>query len=174
MIRAIVGTVAVLAGFAVVETSVDASTGFAGSCKASDAHILLHAGETLAVRSAPTPGGSVLGTLEAQKGAEGLAVVTLTGSRSGWARIALNSKEYSAADGSVARFGWIPADLLLVNSASEGRTTLLNNPGLLGSEIGQIEGAKAFRVLGCRGEFLHVINAEQGNVWIDRWSAKAG
>ena len=41
MMRAIIGTVAVLAGFGVVEQSVDASTGLAGSCKATQAYALL-------------------------------------------------------------------------------------------------------------------------------------
>ena len=26
-----------------------------------------------------------------------------------------------------------------------------------------------FRVLGCRGDWLQVINARHGNVWIDKW-----
>ena len=41
MIRAIVGTVAVLAGFAVLERSVDASTGQAGLCTPTEAYALL-------------------------------------------------------------------------------------------------------------------------------------
>ena len=48
MMRAVIGTVAVLAGFAVLEDSVDASTGLAGSCKAAQAYALLPAGEQLA------------------------------------------------------------------------------------------------------------------------------
>jgi len=45
MIRAVIGTVSVLAGFAVLEQSVDASTGLAGSCKATQAYALLQANE---------------------------------------------------------------------------------------------------------------------------------
>ena len=47
MIRAIVGTVAVLAGFAVLERSVDASTGQAGSCTPTEAYALLPRGEVV-------------------------------------------------------------------------------------------------------------------------------
>jgi hypothetical protein len=43
----------------------------------------------------------------------------------------------------------------------------------MGQAIGKIEGQDTrFRVLGCRGDWLQVINAQQGNVWIDRWCAK--
>ena len=43
----------------------------------------------------------------------------------------------------------------------------------MGREMGKVEGRDMqFRVLGCRGEWLQVINAEKGNVWIDRWCAK--
>ena len=175
MIRAIIGTVAVLAGFAVVENSVDASTGVAGSCKASETFVMLRPGEQLPVRAAPTPGAVVVGAFATQDMSRdvALSVVTLIGSRSGWARIALNSRDYSALDGSAARYGWIPADQLLVDTRADMPTTMKNNPGLLGSTVGRIEGQKTFRVLGCRGEFLHVINAQQGNVWIDHWSAEA-
>jgi len=175
MIRAIIGTVAVLAGFAVVESSVDASTGVPGSCKASDTYVMLRPGEPLAVHAAPTPGAIVVGVLAAQDSQRQpvLSVVTLTGSRSGWARIALNSEDYTAVDGSPARYGWIPADMLLVSTRAGTATTVRDNPGLLGSTLGHIDGGQTFRVLGCSGELLHVINAQQGNVWIDRWSAKA-
>ncbi len=164
MIRAIIGTVAVLAGFAVVETSVDASTGFAGSCKASETYVLLRPGEPLVVHAAPSPGAAVVEELVSQDATK--SIVTLTGSRSGWARIALDSK----AD-APARFGWIPADLLLVDTHADGPTTARTYPGMLGSQVARFEGHETFRVLGCRGEFLHVINARQGNVWIDRWCA---
>src|SRR6478609_490097 len=63
MIRAIIGTVAVLAGFGVVEQSVDASTGLAGSCKATQAYALLPPGEQLPVRALPTLDGKVVGAL---------------------------------------------------------------------------------------------------------------
>ncbi len=176
MIRAIIGTVAVLAGFAVVENSVDASTGVPGSCRSSETYIMLRPGEQLPVRAAPTPGAVVVGALATQDMTQEAAasVVTLTGSRSGWARIALNSREYTAIDGSPALYGWIPADMLLVSTRAGVATTVRDNPGLLGSTLGHIEGGRTFRVLGCRGEYLHVINAQQGNVWIDHWSAKAG
>jgi hypothetical protein len=101
-----------------------------------------------------------------------LSVVTLTASRSGWARIALNSRDYTAVDGSPARYGWIPADMLLVDTRADTPTLVRDNPGLLGSTLGHIESFQTFRVLGCRGEFLHVINAREGNVWIDRWCAR--
>lgn len=52
MIRAIIGTVAVLAGFVVVETSTD--TGSAGSCKMMRADPLLYRSEQQApARTAP-------------------------------------------------------------------------------------------------------------------------
>ena len=57
-IRAIIGTVAVLAGLAVLERSVDASTGQAGTCKPTQAYALLHRGETIVVRAQPTPEGT--------------------------------------------------------------------------------------------------------------------
>ncbi len=175
MIRAMIGTVAVLAGFAVVESSVDASTGLAGSCRPSEAYILLQPGQQVPVRAEPTPaaaGGGALATQDMSSD-RALSVVALTGSRSGWARIALNSRDYTAIAGASAQYGWIPADLLLVSSRGDGPTTMLSRPGLLGVEIGRVEANHTFRVLGCRGELLHVINSGEGNVWIDRWSAKA-
>ena len=63
MMRAVIGTVAVLAGFAVLEDSVDASTGLAGSCKVAQAYALMPAGEQLAVRATPTPEGAVVGMI---------------------------------------------------------------------------------------------------------------
>src|SRR5438067_9237363 len=66
MIRAIIGTVAVLAGFVVVENSVDASTGLSGSCKATQAYALLRPGEQLPIRAVPTPDGKVVGELSTQ------------------------------------------------------------------------------------------------------------
>ena len=53
-IRAIIGTVAVLAGLAVLERSVDASTGQAGSCTATQAYALLQPGEAVPVRLEPS------------------------------------------------------------------------------------------------------------------------
>ena len=53
MIRAMIGTVAVLAGFAVVERSVDASTGQGGTCSPVDTYALVQPGESLAVRAEP-------------------------------------------------------------------------------------------------------------------------
>ena len=177
MIRAMIGTVAVLAGFAVLEPSVDASTGLAGTCKATQAYAVLHPGEPVEVRAQPTPEGTVVGILATQASATTLAnsVVTLTGSQSGWARIALNSaKDYAALDAAKPRqYGWIPADLLAVDSRIDGPITVYDRPGLMGGEIGRIEhDDMKFRVLGCRGEWLQVINATKGNVWIDRWCAK--
>jgi hypothetical protein len=175
MIRAIIGTVAVLAGFAVVETSVDASTGIGGSCKAAQAYALLQPGEQLPVRAVPTPEGKVIGALATTNVKADLAasVVTVVGSQSGWARIALGGKDYTAIDGSAQQFGWIPADLLTVDTRLEGPITTWSRPGLLGVELGRIEGDdQKFRVLGCRGDWLQVINAKRGNVWIDRWCAK--
>ena len=29
-----------------------------------------------------------------------------------------------------------------------------------------------FRVLGCRGTWLQVVNARHGHVWIDKWCAR--
>lgn len=177
MIRAMIGTVAVLAGFAVLERSVDASTGLAGTCKATQAYAVLHPGEPVEVRAQPTPEGTVVGVLATEASGMTLAnsVVTLTGSQSGWARIALASaKDYAALDATKPRqYGWIPADLLAVDSRIDGPITVYDRPGLMGGEIGRIEhDDMKFRVLGCRGEWLQVINATKGNVWIDRWCAK--
>src|SRR3954469_2189056 len=175
MMRAIIGTVAVLAGFGVVEQSVDASTGLAGSCKATQAYALLHAGEQMAVRATPTPEGVVIGALAPRNMTAELSpsVVTMVGSQSGWARIALGGADYTAAPGSQRQFGWIPADQLAVDSRLDGPVTIYSRPGLMGREMGKVENRDMqFRVLGCRGEWLQVINAEKGNVWIDRWCAK--
>ena len=70
MIRAVIGTVAVLAGFAVVERSSDASTGQAGSCKITQAYALLHPGEQVPVRAQPTPEAPVVGALATQNMSE--------------------------------------------------------------------------------------------------------
>jgi hypothetical protein len=175
MIRAVIGTVSVLAGFAVLEQSVDASTGLAGSCKATQAYALLQAREALPVRATPTPEGTVIGALASPDPSREVSpsTVTITGSQSGWARIALGGADYTALDGSRRQYGWVPADALAVSSRLEGNVTMFNRPGLLGQEIGKIKNENLqFRVLGCRGEWLQVINAEKGNVWIDRWCSK--
>ena len=175
MIRAIIGTVAVLAGFAVLENSVDASTGQAGSCRATQAYALLHPGEQLPIRAVPTPEGKVVGALATKNMTAALStsLVTVVGSQSGWARIALGGKDYTAIDGTPQQFGWVPADLLTVDTRIDGAITTYSRPGLLGVALGRIEGEdQKFRVLGCRGDWLQVINATRGNVWIDRWCAK--
>jgi hypothetical protein len=182
MIRAIIGTVAVLAGFAVLEQSVDASTGQAGSCKATQAYALLRAGDRIEVRALPTPEAAVIGEIVAPGGGRDLvaSVVSLNSSQSGWARIALTSTAdfhgLPASGGAKQiNYGWIPADLLTVDSRVDGQITTYSRPGLLGHPTGQIsEQNEKFRVLGCRGEWLQVINASQGNTWIDRWCSKAG
>jgi hypothetical protein len=174
MIRAIIGTVAVLAGFAVVENAGNASTGPAGACRATQAYALLHPGEPVPVRAAPTPEALVVGTLSTRSSAGDIvaSVVTLTGSQSGWVRIALNSRDYTAVDGKPHGYGWVPADLLAVDSRLDGTVTVYDRPGLLGSVIKRINGEdEKFRVLGCSGDLLRVINAKRGNVWIDRWCA---
>lgn len=174
MMRAIIGTVAVLAGFAVVETSSGASTSLAGSCKAVQAYALLQPGERIPVRAEPTPGGAVVGTLAAKGAAEGAAAsfVTLTGSQSGWVRIILPA-QYPTGDATGGDSGWIPADRLAVDTRLDGEVTLYTRPDLLGSATARLhDHEQRFRVLGCRDAMLRVINAEQGNVWIDRWCAR--
>ena len=176
-IRAIIGAIAVLAGYAVLEQSVDASTGQAGSCKSVQAYALLHRGETLAVRSQPAPDAPVVGMLNARASGPELqaSVVVLNSSQSGWARIYLaQSKDFIAADGSAPRqFGWVPADLLTVDARVDGPITVYDRPGLLGGKIGSIEGEDMkFRVLGCRGTWLQVVNSSYGNVWIDKWCGR--
>ena len=176
MLRAIIGTAAVLAGFAVLERSVDASTGHAGSCTATQAYALLQRGEMVPVRAEPTPQAAVIGTLagRAAKGEQARSEVTITGSQSGWARIALNTAQgYAATDAAPQSFGWVPADLLTVDARVEGTITAYDRPGLLGSAVATIEGDDMkFRVLGCRGPWLQVVNARHGNVWIDKWCAR--
>ena len=174
MIRAIIGTVSVLTGFAVVEHSVDASTGLAGSCKATQAYALLQPGQPLQVRATPTPEGVVIGSIATRDMSREVSTssVSLVGSQAGWARIALGGADYTAVDGK-RQVGWVPADSLAVSSRLDGDVTMFTKPGLLGQAIGKIKGENLqFRVLGCRGEWLQVINAEKGNVWIDRWCAK--
>ena len=130
------------------------------------------------VRVEPTPQAAVIGTLSAHRGGNaGLArtVVTITGSQSGWARIALNSaSDYSAAGGGAGQsHGWIPADLLTVDARVDGAITVYSRPGLMGQAVATIEGVDMkFRVLGCRGNWLQVINARHGNVWIDKWCSR--
>jgi hypothetical protein len=180
MLRAIIGTAAVLAGFGVLERSVDASTGYAGSCTATQAYALLQRGEMVSVRAEPTLQAAVIGTLSgraashATKGGElARSEVTIMGSQSGWARIALNTTQGYAASASSQSFGWVPADLLTVDARVDGTITVYDRPGLLGSAVATIEGDDMkFRVLGCRGSLLQVVNARHGNVWIDKWCAR--
>jgi hypothetical protein len=174
MIRAIIGTAAVLAGFVVLEQSVDASTGLAGSCKAAQAYALLQPGHPLLVRATPTPEGVVVGALLSHDISREVATprVTMISSQSGWARIALGGADYTAVDGQ-RQFGWVPADSLAVSSQVDGQVGMFTKPGLLGQQIGKMKDEDLqFRVLGCRGEWLQVINAEKGNIWIDRWCAR--
>ena len=175
MIRAIIGTLAVLAGFGVLERSVDASTGHAGSCVATQAYALLQPGEVLPVRLEPSLQGATIGTLSDRSGqALDRTQVTITGSQSGWARIALNAAPGYTDDGAGKQaFGWVPADLLMVDSRVDGPITVYSRPGLLGGQIATIENADMkFRVLGCRGSWLQVVNASHGNVWIDKWCGR--
>ncbi len=176
-IRAIIGTVAVLAGFAVLERSVDASTGQAGSCKATQAYAQMHPGDRIVVRAQPTPEAAIVGMLSADDKIDlTTAVVTLNSSMSGWARISLaTAQDYTALDATAPRsFGWIPADLLTVDSRVDGEITTYSRPSLIGVVTGKIARSdEKFRVLGCRGELLQVINASQGNTWIDKWCSKA-
>lgn len=175
MMRAIIGTAAVLAGFAVLEDSVDASTGLAGSCKAAQAYALLPAGEQLAVRAAPTPEGTVVGMIVPREmaTAEDLTATTVTmiSSQAGWARIIVGGTNYAAADNAPRQTGWIPADTLSVDTHLGTPAKIFSRPGLLGQEIGKAQDMQ-FRVLGCKGAFLQVINADKGNVWLDRWCAR--
>ena len=176
MLRAIIGTVAVLAGFDVLERSVDASTGHAGSCTATQAYALLQPGELMPVRAEPTQQAAVIGTLSGRAAKAELArsQVTIMGSQSGWARIALNTAQGYAADSAAPQsFGWVPADLLTVDARVDGTIKAYDRPDLLGSPIATIEGDDMkFRVLGCRGSWLQVVNARVGHVWIDKWCAR--
>ena len=180
MIRAIVGTIAVLAGFAVLERSVDASTGLSGTCTPTQAYATLHRGEIVPVRAVPTPEGTVIGSLAGRSGSKAdpaRSVVTVAASQSGWARIALSTAaDYRAAEAGTAQpYGWVPADLLAVDARVDGPITVYDRPGMLGRALTTIEGDDMkFRVLGCRGAWLQVINARHGNVWIDKWCAKEG
>jgi hypothetical protein len=177
MIRAIVGTVAVLAGFAVLERSVDASTGQAGSCTPTEAYAVLPRGEAVPVRVDPTPQAAVIGTLSGRRGSADLtrATVVITGSQNGWARIELATAQHYSAGARVRSHGWIPADLLAVDARVDGVITVYDWPGLMGHVLTTIEGDDMkFRVLGCRSDLLQVINARHGNVWIDKWCAREG
>jgi hypothetical protein len=175
MMRAVIGTVAVLAGFAVLEDSVDASTGLAGSCKAAQAYALLPAGEQLAVRAAPTPDGAVVGMIVPREMATAqdlsATTVTMVSSQAGWARIVVGGPNYSATDSAPRQTGWIPADALSVDTHLDKPVKIFSRPGLLGHDLGKAQDMQ-FRVLGCKGEFLQVINADKGNVWLDHWCAR--
>ena len=76
--------------------------------------------------------------------------------------------------GSTSRqFGWVPADLLTVDARIDGAITTYSRPGLLGHPTGRIENENGqFRVLGCRGDWMQVINERHGNTWIDKWCAR--
>jgi hypothetical protein len=176
MLRAIIGTVAVLAGFGVLERSVDASTGQAGTCTATQAYALLPRGETVSVRAEPTPQAAVIGNLVGRRidGSDlTRSEVTITGSTNGWARIALNTAPGYNAAGASPSFGWLPADLLMVDTRVDGIITVYDMPGWLAGQLATIQGDDIrFRVLACRGTWLQVVNARHGNVWIDKWCAR--
>lgn len=186
MIRGIIGTLAVLAAFAVIETSSGASTGSLNlggdTCTPAQAYALLQPGEGLAIRAEPTPHGEVIGhlsVLDAADDAPLVVTVTLTASQSGWARIALqpSAREFSAAGDAAPSpapsHGWMPADLLTVDARVDGPIAMHSRPGLMGRALGTIRNDTVkFRVLGCRGAWLQVINARDGNVWIDKWCAR--
>lgn len=184
MLRAIIGAVTVLAGFGVLERSVDASTGLAASCAPTQAYALLQRGATIAVRSEPTSQAPVIGSLSGRHprssdpmgGNPTRSSVTMTGSQGGWARIALDSAAgFHAGQAPDRAYGWVPADLLTVDARVDGVITVYDRPGLLGRALATIEGDDMrFRVLGCRGSWLQVIDARHGTVWIDRWCAREG
>jgi hypothetical protein len=172
MVRAIIGSVAVLTAFAVVEQSVGASTGDMGACKATQAYAMMQPGEGLPVRSDPSPGGTVIGNLSTMND-QLVTVVTMTAAQNGWVRIALQSaKDYNALDKAGRQYGWVPADLLTVDARVNGSITVYSRPGLMGKAVTKIENDDVrFRVLSCRGDWLQVINARHGNIWIDKWCA---
>ncbi len=173
MIRVVVGTVAVLAGFVVLERSVDASTGRAGSCRATQAYVLAQAGDGVAVRAEPSPRAAAIGMVQGLRAGVPEArptTVTLTGTHGGWARIMLPGDRRSEDIRPGQPHGWVPADMLMVHARVDGTTIAYDRPGLLGHALATIgNGDTKFRVLACRGEWLQVINARHGNVWIDRW-----
>lgn len=151
MLRALIGTVAVLAGFAVVERSVDASTGQAGSCTPTDTHVLLPHGETVPVRAEPMLESPAIGAFQ------GRTAVSVVGGQGGWARIAGGSQSY----------GWVQADRLGIDARSG--SAFYSRPGPLGERLATLDGETAsFRLLGCRGNWLQVIDARNGVVWINQ------
>ncbi len=152
MIRVIIGTIAVLAGFAVVERSVDARTGQPGSCASIVVHALSPPQDSVTVRSGPTMNSSTTGALR------GGTAVSLSAARGGWAHIATTHAPYLE--------GWAPADQLWTG-VKAGRA-LYSLPGPLGRLLATpYADAESFRVLGCHGPWLHVINARTGAGWID-------
>jgi hypothetical protein len=175
MFRGVIGTVAILAAFVVIEQSVDASTGDLGACKAVQAYAQMQPGEGFAVRAEPSPEAMVIGNLSVlgDESKPMTTVVTMTASQSGWVRIALQpTKDYSAVDKSGRQYGWVPADLLTVDARTKDAITVYSRPGLMGKAVAKIENEDVkFRVLGCRGDWLQVINARHGNIWIDKWCA---
>ncbi|HYC65990.1 MAG TPA: hypothetical protein VEC14_14770 [Reyranellaceae bacterium] len=175
MVRGAVGTIAILAAFVVIEQSVDASTGDLGACKAVQAYAQMQPGEGLTVRAEPSPEASVIGNLSVlgDERKPMATVVTMTASQSGWVRIALQSaKDFKAVDTSGRQYGWVPADQLTVDARTSGAITVYSRPGLMGKAMAKIENEDLrFRVLGCRGDWLQVINASHGNIWIDKWCA---
>ncbi|WP_421997106.1 hypothetical protein [Reyranella sp.] len=137
MLRAIIGTVAVLAGFSVVQHAVEAG-GDADFCGLS-ASLALLPGEGVVVRDRPAPEAAALGSIAAGPAEAARPVVTVTGRHGGWARLDLGTASgFTAAPGSRPDSGWIPAERLrpggrtaepLVLRAFPGRCRTLAWPG---------------------------------------------
>ena len=120
-------------------------------------------GESVPVRAEPTQQSAVIGTLSgrAANGELARSQVTIMGSQSGWARVALNTAQGYSRRGCRAAVVRLDA-----GRSAHGRCPRrrhdhsYDRPDLLGSAIATIEGDDMkFRVLGCRGSRLQVVNA---------------
>ena len=79
---------------------------------------------------------AVIGMLSgrAARGEPARSEATITGSQSGWARIALNTApDYAAAGVTPQSFGWVPVDLLTVDARVERHDHGLRPLGSIGS-----------------------------------------
>ena len=141
------------------------------------AYALLPRGEAVPVRTEPTPQAAVIGTLSGRRGGRRRSCARGGDHHRQPERLGAHRARHGARLQRRRRarssIGWIPADLLTVDARVDGAITVYDRPGLLGHALATIEGDDMkFRVLGCRGDWLQVINARHGNVWIDKWCAR--
>ena len=141
------------------------------------AYALLPRGEAVPVRTEPTPQAAVIGTLSGRRGGNSRSCARGRDHHRQPERLGAHRARHGTGlqrrPARAQPYGWIPADLLAVDARVDGAITVYDRPGVLGRALTTIEGDDMkFRVLGCRSDWLQVINARHGNVWIDKWCAR--